>query len=90
MASALRAGERAVLVSDADELRTRAYLGRHGVTLPLLTGPGLLQANDIPGTPYAVVTDRAGTVIAASAAFSAGQLETMLDQARRASRVSAA
>ena len=86
----MRAGERTVLVSDADEVKTRAYLGRHGVTLPLVAGPGLLQANDIPGTPYAVVTDRAGTVIAASAAFSAGQLETVLDQARQASRVSAA
>jgi hypothetical protein len=90
VASAMRAGERAVLVSDADEVKTRSYLGRHGVSLPLLTGPGLLQANDIPGTPYAVVTDRAGTVIAASAAFSAGQLESVLDQARRVSRVSAA
>jgi hypothetical protein len=85
----MRAGERTVLVSDADEVKTRAYLGRHGVTLPLVTGPELLQANDIPGTPYAVVTDRAGAVIAASAAFSADQLETVLDQARRASRVSA-
>jgi hypothetical protein len=90
VASAMRAGERTVLVSDADEVKTRAYLGRLGVTLPLLTGPELLQANDIPGTPYAVVTDRAGAVIAASAAFSADQLETVLDQARRASRVSAA
>ena len=90
IASAMRAGERTVLISDADEVKTRAYLGRHGVTLPLVAGPGLLQANDIPGTPYAVVTDRAGTVIAASAAFSAGQLETVLDQARQASRVSAA
>jgi hypothetical protein len=90
VASALRASERAVLVSDADEARTRDYLTRHGVTLPLVTGPQALQANDIPGTPYAVVADRAGHVIAASAAFSAEQLEAMIGQARRASQVTAA
>jgi hypothetical protein len=83
VAAHLPATERAVLVSDADEARTRTYLAAHGVTLPLVTSPGVLQANDIPGTPYAVVADPAGVVIAASAAISAPQLEAMLGLARR-------
>jgi hypothetical protein len=90
VAAHLPATERAVLVSDADEARTRAYLAAHGVTLPLVTSPGVLQANDIPGTPYAVVADPAGVVIAASAAISAPQLEAMLGQARRSRQQPAA
>ena len=83
VAAELPGNERALLVSDGDEARTRAYLAAHGVSVPLLVGPQLLQANDIPGTPYAVVADRAGTVIAADAAIAEAHLEELLGQARR-------
>jgi peroxiredoxin len=82
VAAGLPANERALLVSDSDEARTRAFLAANGVSLPLLTGPQLLQANDIPATPYAVVADRVGRVIAASTASSAQQLAAVLGRAR--------
>jgi hypothetical protein len=86
VAAGLPGNERALLVSDRDEARTRAYLAAHGVSVPLLAGPGLLQANGIPATPYAVVADRAGRVVAAGPAGGAGQLEAVLGQARRSAQ----
>jgi hypothetical protein len=83
MAAELPGNERALLVSDGDEARARAYLAAHGVSVPLLAGPQLLQVNDIPGTPYAVVADRAGTVITAGPALAEAHLEELLGQARR-------
>lgn len=82
VASGLPGNERALLVSDADEAGTRAYLAAHGVSLPLVTGPHLLRANGIPAIPYAVVADGAGNVLAAEAAASAEQLEAVLSRAR--------
>jgi hypothetical protein len=86
VAAGLPGNERALLVSDRDEVRTRAFLAANGVSLPLLTGPHLLQANGIPATPYAVVADRVGRVIAASTASSAEQLAAVLGQARQTGR----
>jgi hypothetical protein len=82
VAAGLPSNERALLVSDRDEASTRAFLAANGVSLPLLTGPQLLQANGIPATPYAVVADRMGRVIAASTASSAQQLAAVLARAR--------
>ena len=65
VASCLPGNERALLVSDADEAGTRAYLAAHGVSLPLVAGPHLLSANGIPTIPYAVVADGGGNVLAA-------------------------
>jgi hypothetical protein len=86
VAAGLPGNERALLVSDRDEARTRAFLAANGVSLPLLTGPQLLWANGIPATPYAVVADRVGRVIAASTASSAEQLVAVLGRARQAGR----
>jgi len=83
VASGLPGNEQAVLVSDADEARTRAYLSAHDVTLPLVAGPHLLRMNDIPATPYVVVADSGGTVLATAPAISTEQLESVLSQARR-------
>jgi hypothetical protein len=83
VAAELRGNERALLVSDGDEVRTRAYLAAHRVSVPLLVGPQLLRANGIPGTPYAVVADRTGTVMTAGAAVAEAHLEELLGQARR-------
>jgi len=82
VAAGLPGNERALLVSDRDEARTRAFLAASGVSLPLLSGPHLLHANGIPVTPYAVVADRVGRVIAASTASTAEQLAAVLGQAR--------
>jgi hypothetical protein len=86
VAAGLPGNERALLVSDRDEDRTRAFLTANGVSLPLLTGPQLLLANGIPATPYAVVADRVGRVIAASTAGSAEQLAAVLGRARHTGR----
>jgi len=83
VASGLQPDEQALLVSDADEAATRAYLAAHGVSLPLAAGPHLLSANGIPAIPYAVVADGAGKVLAAAAATTAEQLEAVLRQARQ-------
>jgi hypothetical protein len=83
VASGLPGNERAVLVSDAEEAIARAYLTAHNVTVPLMAGPHLLRVNDIPATPYAVVTGRGGTVMATAPVISAEQLESVLGQARR-------
>jgi hypothetical protein len=88
-AAGLAGNERALLVSDADEAGTRAYLAEHGVDLPLAVGPHLLTANGIRAIPYAVVADGAGNVLAAEVALSTGQLEAVLSRARD-SRLAAA
>jgi hypothetical protein len=90
VAAGLPVNERALLVSDRDEARTRAFLAANGVSLPVLTGPHLLQANGIPATPYAVVADRVGRVIAASTASSAEQLAAVLGEARHSGQITRA
>jgi hypothetical protein len=87
-ASGLSGSERALMVSDADEAGTRAYLAAHGVSLPLITGPHLVSANGIPAIPYAVVTDGVGNVLAAGTATDAEQLEAVLRRARARPAVS--
>jgi hypothetical protein len=82
IATRLPAGEQVVLASAADEARTRAYLTTHGITLPVVTGPHLLRANEIPSTPYAVAADRAGTVLAAGPVVNAAQLGDLISRAR--------
>jgi hypothetical protein len=83
VAAGLPAGERVVLVSDAGEGAARAFLAAHGADLPLLTGPHLLSANAIPATPFAVVADPSGTVLAARTAGRAAELAGLLGEARR-------
>lgn len=89
-AAGLAPSEQAVLVSDADEAGTRAYLAAHAVSLPLITGPHLLSVNGIPTIPYAVVLDGAGNVLAAGSAASAEHLGAVLRRARSGTRLTAA
>jgi hypothetical protein len=90
VAAGLPGNERALLVSDRDEARTRAFLAANGVSLPVLTGPQLLRDNGIPATPYAVVADRVGRVMAASTASSAEQLAEVLGEARHSGQITRA
>jgi hypothetical protein len=82
VAARMTTGERVVLASSADQARTSAYLAAHGITLPLVTGPHVLQANEIPSTPFAVAADRDGMVLASAPIMTAAQLDVLLDQAR--------
>ncbi|GAA2122256.1 TlpA family protein disulfide reductase [Actinomadura napierensis] len=77
-------GRRVVLVSAADERDVRRHLDEHGVTLPLVTDPGVYDANDIPWPPYAVVTDAGGTVLAAGGADTPARFHALLQQAESA------
>jgi hypothetical protein len=74
--------ERVVLVSDAGEPELRAHLDRHGIALPLVSSPGALRANGVPGTPFAVVTDGDGVVLGTSGVTSLEQVEHLIEHAR--------
>jgi hypothetical protein len=73
---------RVVLVSAAEEETVRAYLSAHGIDLPLLIDPDVYDANDIPWPPYAVITDAAGTVLAAGGADSPRRLDVLFLRSR--------
>lgn len=75
---AARGRMRVVLVSADEEPAVRAYLGDHGVDLPVLIDPDVYDDNGIPWPPYAVVTDGAGMVLAADGADSPDRLGALL------------
>lgn len=83
VSAGLPRNEKVLLVSDADTTAAQDYLTANDISLPLVTGPHLVSANGIPAVPYAVVTDAAGTVLAAQTAGRAEELQAMLSQARR-------
>ncbi|EQD87891.1 hypothetical protein A8924_5004 [Saccharopolyspora erythraea NRRL 2338] len=72
---------RVVLVSAADPQEARAHLAAHDVDLPLVTGTDVFDANDVPGPPYAVVTDGRGIVLAQGGANRPEHLEELLSRA---------
>ena len=78
--AAARGTVRVVLVSADEEPAVRAYLGDHGVDLPVLIDPDVYDDNGIPWPPYAVVTDGAGTVLAAGGADSPDRRGALLAQ----------
>jgi hypothetical protein len=69
---------RVVLVSADEEPAVRAYLGDHGVDLPVVVDPDVYDGNGIPWPPYAVVTDGTGTVLAADGVASPDRLDALL------------
>ncbi|WP_433475407.1 MauE/DoxX family redox-associated membrane protein [Spirillospora sp. CA-142024] len=73
---------RVVLVSAGPPGEVRAHLAAHGIGLPLVIDPDVYDANGIPWPPYAVVTDPAGTVLAADGADTAPRLATLLGAPR--------
>jgi thiol-disulfide isomerase/thioredoxin len=77
---------RVVLVSAFPEAEVSAYLAAHGISLPLLTGPDVLEANEIPWPPYAIVTTNEGVVLSQGSIGTAGRLEQVLGQANLATR----
>ncbi|WP_202125661.1 MauE/DoxX family redox-associated membrane protein [Actinomadura physcomitrii] len=77
-------GRRVVLVSAADEDGVRRHLDEEGIALPLVTDPDVYDANGIPWPPYAVVTDAAGTVLAAGGADTPRRFHALLHRAESA------
>ncbi|MBW8485449.1 MauE/DoxX family redox-associated membrane protein [Actinomadura parmotrematis] len=73
---------RVVAVSGDDAGAVRAHLAEHGAAgLPVVHDPDVYDANGIPWPPYAVVTDAAGTVLAAGGADRPEALAALLERA---------
>lgn len=71
-------------VAAADRLEVAlvsAVEGYGGAGLPVIVDPEVFDRNDIPWPPYAVVTDRTGTVLSAGGAADPAQLEQVLSRA---------
>jgi hypothetical protein len=79
-----RSGESVVLVTDAERERGVQYLSRKGIDLPLIADGDALTRNRVPGTPYAVVTDRSLRVQTAGVVNSLEQIESLVEEARSA------
>jgi hypothetical protein len=58
-----------------------AVEGYGGAGLPVVVDPDVFDRNGIPWPPYVVVTDRAGTVVAAGGAAEPAQLRQILSRA---------
>jgi methylamine dehydrogenase accessory protein MauD len=71
----------AQVISDSDRFETQRAFGSSA-----LSGPELMRAWDVPGTPYAVVLDRAGIIRAKGTPNNLEQLEGLVDSARRRAR----
>lgn len=70
------------VVVDAEAEQAGPVYG-NGVGAPVIPGPDVARAYQIPGTPYAVVLDRLGVVRAKGTVNTMEQLEGLVDTARR-------
>lgn len=85
--AAARAGGLAPLVvTDAAPGEAAAAYRHQGVGAPVVAGRELAEAYGVPGTPYAVITDRLGVVRAKGTINNLEQLEGLVDTARRRTR----
>lgn len=70
-----------VVVSDAGADETPHAYGDLGI--PVVPAPDVAQAYQVPGTPYAVVTDVMGVIRAKGTVNNLEQMEGLVDTARR-------
>jgi methylamine dehydrogenase accessory protein MauD len=77
-----------LLVTDVDNREAELAFGKAPRQARLVSAPGLLADLNIPGTPYAVVTDRLGVVRAKGALTSLEQLEALIEMADTRARIS--
>lgn len=82
VAPAARAGDLRplVLVDDEDPRSLDLY---RGARVPVAAARDVAETYDIPGTPFAVISDRAGVVRAKGTVNTLEQLEGLVDTARR-------
>ena len=71
-----------VVLTDANQTDAGREFGGLGLTAPLVSAPELLHLYNVPGTPYAVTTDRLGIVRAKGAVGSLEQLERLAEAGR--------
>lgn len=75
----------AVAISEEDEIETRRELGRYR-DVTLVAGHEHFSAYSVPGTPYAVVTDRLGVVRGKGTVNNLEQFEGLISTARKRER----
>lgn len=80
----LEAGEGMILVADANEDRTAEYARAKSVAAPMIPATDALQKNSIPGVPFIVITDGAGSVVTSGVVNTGEQVDWIIDQARDA------
>lgn len=85
-AIARSAGLAAVVVADVAEDDARPVYGRRDIGAPVVAGPEIASAFRVPGTPYAVVLDGSGTVVAKGTVNNLEQVEGLVATARRRRR----
>ncbi|MDP9225844.1 MAG: hypothetical protein M3P18_18790, partial [Actinomycetota bacterium] len=71
------------VITDVDGTETELAFGRKNVAAQLIPGAQLVQRYNVPGTPYAVITDRLGIVRAKGTVNNLEQMEGLVDTARR-------
>jgi methylamine dehydrogenase accessory protein MauD len=71
-----------LVLTDANRAEAEREFGGLGLTAPLLSAPELLHRYNVPGTPYAVTTDRLGIVRAKGTVGSLDQLERLAESGR--------
>jgi methylamine dehydrogenase accessory protein MauD len=74
-----------VVIADVGRRGARAAFHGRRVEAPLVADPELVSAYGIPGTPYAVVLDERGLVLAKGTVNNLEQMEGMIDTAKRRS-----
>jgi methylamine dehydrogenase accessory protein MauD len=72
-----------VVLTDVDAHETARSYARKTIDAPIVPAPEIVQAYDVPGTPYAVIIDRLGVVRAKGTVNNLEQLEGLIDTARR-------
>jgi methylamine dehydrogenase accessory protein MauD len=80
MPALLRRGVKGAIVAEAP---VRDLLGWAGFGVDVVSSPEAVLAYAVPGTPYAVVLDERGTVLAKGTPNDPAQLEGLLTTARR-------
>ena len=87
LARSLSSTEDVILLTDADEIRTREYAGSKRIAVPILSDPDAFKGNRIPGAPFVVVADGARKCLAAGGVNTLEQVELLLEEARERERL---
>ena len=74
------------VITDVDAHETVSAFGSKDMGVPVLPAPAVLQAYDVPGTPYVVVLDEAGFVRAKGTVNNLEQMEGLVDTGVRRTR----
>ena len=74
------------LITDVDAHETAAAFGSKDLGVPILPAPAVVQAYEVPGTPYVVVLDAQGLVRAKGTVNNLEQMEGLIDTGLRRTR----